>query len=77
MKLFKETKKKLIDENEKKVFSQTYILYDKTGVVKPTFVSELEQYVNIFSQFAISYEKSDKNLKNFTKNKKKLFSVEK
>ena len=67
----------MIDENEKKVFSQTYRLCDKTGVVKPTFVSELEQYVNIFSQFAISYEKSDKNLKNFTKNKKKLFSVEK
>ena len=59
------------------MFSQTYILYDKAGVVKPTFVSELEQYVSIFSQFAIFYEKSDKNLKNFTKNKKKNFSVEK
>ena len=59
------------------MFSQTYILYDKAGVVKPTFVSELEQYVSIFSQFAIFYEKSDKNLKNFTKNKKKIFSVEK
>ena len=67
----------MIDENEKKVFSQTYILYDKTGVVKPIFVSELEQYVNIFSQFAIFYEKSDKNLKNFTKNKQKNFLVEK
>ena len=55
------------------MFSQTYILYDKAGVVKPTFVSELEQYVSIFSQFAIFYEKSDKNLKNFTKNKTKLF----
>ena len=55
------------------MFSQTYILYDKAGVVKPTFVGELEQYVSIFSQFAIFYEKSDKNLKNFTKNKKKLF----
>ena len=55
------------------MFSQTYILYDKAGVVKPTFVGELEQYVSTFSQFAIFYEKSDKNLKNFTKNKKKLF----
>ena len=26
-------KKKLIEENEKKVFSQTYILHDKAGVV--------------------------------------------
>ena len=28
-----EKKKKLIEENEKKVFSQTYILHDKAGVV--------------------------------------------
>ena len=55
------------------MFCQTYILYDKAGVVKPTFVSELEQYVNIFSQFTIFCEKSDKNPKNFTKNNKKNF----
>ena len=38
-------KKKMMEENEKKVFSKTYILHDKAGMVKPTFVSELEQYV--------------------------------
>ena len=60
LKLFEETKKKkLIEENEKKVFSQTYILYDKASIVKPTFVSELEQYVNILSQFTIFCEKSN------------------
>ena len=52
------------------MFSQTYILYDKAGVVKPTSVSELEQYVNIFSQFTVFCEKSNKNPKNFMKNKK-------
>ena len=61
------------ERKKKKVFSQTYILYDKAGVVKPTFVSKLEQYVNIFSQFTIFCEKSDKNPKNFTKNNKKYF----
>ena len=60
-------------ENEKKVFSQTYILYDKAGVVKPTFVSELEQYVNIFSQFTIFCEKSNKYPKKFMKNNNKSF----
>ena len=30
---------------KKKVFSKTYILHDKAGMLKPTFVSELEQYV--------------------------------
>ena len=60
------------------MFSQTYIPYDKAAVVKPTFVSELEQYVNIFSQFTIFCEKSNKNPKNFTKNNKNFFfSVEK
>ena len=49
------------------MFSQTYILYDKADVVKATFVSELEQYVNIFSQFTIFCEKSDKNPENSRK----------
>ena len=50
LKFFEETKKKeILDENEKtKLFSQTYILYDDAGVVKSTFVSELQQCVNIF-----------------------------
>ena len=71
MKLFKEKKRKT-DKGElkKNVLSnfQIYILYNKAGVVKPTFVSELEHYVNIFSQFTIFCEKSNKNPKNFTKN---------
>ena len=46
--LFKKTKKNLIEENKKKVFSQTYILQDNSNVLKPTFVSEIEQYINIF-----------------------------
>ena len=72
--LFKKTKNNLIEENEKKVFSQMYILYDNSNVLKQTFVSEIEQYVNIFSQFTISCEKSNKNFKNFTKNNnKKIF----
>ena len=66
---------KLIEENEKKVLSQTYILYDKAGMVKPTFVIELQQYVNIFSQFTTFCEESDKNLKNFTKNQKNDFQL--
>ena len=67
----KKRKNKLIEENEKKVFSQTYILYDKADVVKPIFFSELEQYVNIFSQFTIYCEKTGKNPNNFTKNNTK------
>ena len=53
----------MIEENEKKS-----VLSDLAWVVKPTFVSELEQYVNIFSQFTIFCEKSDRYQKNFTKN---------
>ena len=44
--LFKKTKKNLIEENEKKVFSQTYILYDNSNVLKPTFgMSNAKRYV--------------------------------
>ena len=72
--LFKKTKKNLIEENEnKKEFSLTYIFYDNSNVLKPTFVSEIEQYVNIFSQFAIFSEKNNRNFKNFGKNNKKFF----
>ena len=57
--LFEETKKNIFIENEeKKVFSQTYVLYDDAGAVKPTYVSELERYINIFSQFIIFSEKN-------------------
>ena len=73
LKLFEETKK-ILEENEKrKLFSQTHILYDDAGVVKPTFVSELQQYVNIFSQFTIFSAKNNQNSKNFIENNKKFF----
>ena len=59
--LKKQQQKKIAEENEKKIlFSQTYILYDDAGVVKLTFVSELRQYVNIYSQFTIFSEKRTK-----------------
>ena len=59
--LKKQQQKKIAEENEKKnLFSQTYILYDDAGVVKLTFVSELRQYVNIYSQFTIFSEKRTK-----------------
>ena len=61
----------------KKVFCQTYILYDKSGMVNPTFVSELQQYVNSFPQVIIFCGKSDKNLKNFAEKQQFFFSVEK
>ena len=57
------------------MLSQTYILYDKAGMVKPTFLSELQQYVNIFSQFTTFCEESNKNPKNFTKNQKNDFQL--
>ena len=54
LKLLEDQKKILLDQQEqKKMFSQTYILYDESGVVKPTFVSELHQEINIFSEFTI------------------------
>ena len=69
----KKQKNKLTEENEKKkVFSQTFILYNKAGVLKPTSVTELEQYVNVsFSIYNILW-KSDKNPKNFTENNNKI-----
>ena len=50
------------------MFSQAYVLYDNSNVLKPTFVSEIDQYVNIFSQFTILCEKTNRNFKNFRKN---------
>ena len=70
--LFEETEKNII-ENEKKVLSQTYVLYDKVGIVKLTCVSELERYVNIVSQFTIFSEKSNEAFKYFIRNNKKNF----
>ena len=78
LKLFEETKKKILNENEKKqkLFPHTYILYDDAGMVKPTFVSKLQQYVNIFSQFTIFSAKNNQDSKNFIeRNKKFLFKL--
>ena len=73
VKQFEETKKQTHrGERKKKVFSQTFILYNKAGVLKPTSVTELEQYVNVsFSIYNILW-KSDKNPKNFTENNNKI-----
>ena len=60
-------------KRKKKLFSQTYILYD-AGVVKHTLVSELRQYVNIFSQFTIFREKNNQNPKDFIKNNNFFFA---
>ena len=58
IKLFEETKNKLLEElEESKIFSQTYILYDISSVLKQTFVSELEKFTNIYSQFTIFCKK--------------------
>ena len=42
-------------------------------MVKPTFVSVLQQYVNIFSQFTIFSAKNNQNYKNFIENNQKKF----
>ena len=55
------------------MFSQTYILYYNSNMLKPTFVSKIEQYLNIFSQFTIFCEKNNRNFKNFTKDNKIFF----
>ena len=47
---------------------KTKKLYDDAGMVKPTFVSKLRQYVNIFSQFTIFSGKNNQNPKDFIKN---------
>ena len=71
MKLLEGTKKKLVEKlEESKIFSQTYILYDVSSVLKETFVTEFEKYANIFSQFMIFCQKNDRNFKNFTADNK-------
>ena len=46
--------------------------------VKPTFVSELDQYVNIFSRFAIFSKKNNQNHKNVLEdNRKNIFGLQK
>ena len=73
-KLFKETKNKLLEES--KILSQTCILYDISNVLKQTFLSELEKFTNIYSQFTILCKKNDQNFKSFTiDDKTKLFQL--
>ena len=52
----------------------TLQLYNKTGVVKPTCVSEVSEFVNIFGEFTIFCSKNDLKAKNFVKDNKKDFS---
>ena len=77
LKLLKKTKNKLLEElEESKIFSQTYILYDISSVLKQTFVSELEKFTNIYSQFTIFCKKDNQNFKGFTiDNIKKNFQL--
>ena len=64
LKLFEETKNKLLEElEESKIFSQIYILYDISGILKQTFVSELEKFTNTYSQFTIFWKKNKKQSK--------------
>ena len=67
-------KKKLLEElKESKIFSQTYILYNISGVLKQTFLGELGKFTNIYSQFTIFCEKNNRNFKSFTIDNKKIF----
>ena len=61
-------------QEQKKIFSQTYISYDESGVAKPNFVSELHREVNIFSEFTIFCQENNKNAKNVIKTNKKKCS---
>ena len=73
---FEELKKKFY--RTRKIFSQTYILYDRAGVVRPTFVTELRQYVDIFSRFTIFSPKNNSRTKHFLRdNPKNVFSLHK
>ena len=68
--MFEETKKKFFIENEeKKKFSQAYILYNDAGVGKPTYISELIFFLN--SRYF--QKKITKNSNIFTENNKKNF----
>ena len=78
LKLFKEIKNKLLEKlEESKIFSQTYILYDISGVLKQTFFSKLERFTNIYSQFTIFCKKTIKISKVLPLTTKKIFPVKK
>ena len=58
LKLFKETKNKLLEKQEEsKIFSQAYILYGISDVLKQTFVNELEKFTNGTKDLPLSLRK--------------------
>ena len=59
--------------DNKNIFSQTYVLYNENGMVKPTFVSELNQEMNVFSEFTIFREKTIKKQKYSQETTKNFF----
>ena len=59
--------------DNKNIFSQTYVLYNENGMVKPTFVSGLNQEMNVFSEFTIFREKTIKKQKYSQETTTKIF----
>ena len=62
--------------DNKNIFSQTCVLYNENGMVKPTFVSELNQEMNVFSEFTIFREKTIKKQKYSQETTKNFFTCE-
>ena len=63
LKLLENEKILLNQQEQKNIFSQNYILFDQSEVVKSTFVSELHQKVNIFQNSQSFIKKKTKMLK--------------
>ena len=59
----------------KTIYWQTFILYDENCKVKPTFVSEVNEFKNIFGEFTIFCSKNDLKAKNIVKYSKKIFNL--
>ena len=59
MKQIKKKEKLLEELEESKILSQTYLLYDIWSMLKQTFVSKLEKFINIYSQFTIFCKKKE------------------
>ena len=63
LKLLENEKILLNQQEQENIFSQNYILFDQSEVVKSTFVSELHQQVNIFQNSQSFIKKKTKMLK--------------
>lgn len=63
LKLLENEKILLNQQEQENIFSQNYILFDQSEVVKSTFVSELHQKVNIFQNPQSFIKKKTKMLK--------------